>query len=51
MVSTFLDVEAEGEGLGDLRGGLVVLEMGCSVKVIVFHYAALIIERLAMELK
>lgn len=41
-------VEAEVEGSGDLRELSIVLEIGYSVQVVEFHYAAMIIERLAI---
>lgn len=48
VVLTFLELEAEVEGSGDLRGLSIVLEIGYSVQVVEFHYAAMIIERLAI---
>lgn len=51
VVLTFLELEAEVEGEGDLRGLSIVLEIGCSVQVVEFHYAVMIIEGLAIELE
>lgn len=47
-VLTFLELEAEVEGSGDLRGLSIVLWIGYSVQVVKFHYAAMVIERLAI---
>lgn len=48
VVSTFLGLEAEVEGSRDLRGLSIVLKIGCLVQVVEFHYAAMIIQRLAI---